>query len=189
MLTKALKTSTSGAHKSLENSAFMRPLHTGTIDLTYYQLLLKKFYGIFYPLEAAVNRHHEVLQYWLPDLQQRRKAATIEEDLMLLGAQTIDIPFLKIEGINTPAAALGAMYVMEGSTLGGRFIAKTIQKRLDLSSAQGVQFFHGYGQETGPMWQQFQQALLDFEVGHSEAVPEVIAAANYVFKEFELWIN
>ncbi len=189
MLTTALKIQTASAHESLENSSLMMPLHRGEVTAAYYQQLLIKFYGIFMPLEESVKLHQQALASFLPDIDQRRKATALTKDLAFMNTDTSDIALHNFKEINSPAAALGAMYVMEGSTLGGRFIAKTIQKHLNIDPEEGITFFSGYGQDTGTKWKLFQEGLLNFEANNSEAVPEVIAAANYVFKEFDLWID
>jgi heme oxygenase len=54
-------------------------------------------------------------------------------------------------------AALGAFYVLEGSTLGGRFLLPEVQARLgDVPTS----FLAGYGDRTGRMWKQTRTALV-----------------------------
>ena len=81
---------------------------------------------------------------------------------------------------------LGAMYVLEGSTLGGRYIASHVGNVLGLVPGRGDRFFRGYEERTIPMWREFQQVLL--------AVPEeqgdaVIEAAKGMFGIFQDWMT
>jgi heme oxygenase len=83
-------------------------------------------------------------------------------------------------------AFLGTMYVMEGSTLGGQYIAHHVEQALHLQRGEGNAYFVGHGPRTGPMWREFQQLLL--------AVPEadepaLIAAARDAFTSFGDWIQ
>lgn len=83
-----------------------------------YVLLLQSFYSYFGGLEKLINRH--IRLHILPDYQQRRKADLVAADLSTLGAK---VPLMASEDclpkIANTAEALGALYVMEGSTLGG----------------------------------------------------------------------
>lgn len=79
------------------------------------------------------------------------------------------------------ASLLGGVYVMEGSTLGGRFLARHVEQQLALEPGQGVAYFHGHGEQTGEMWREVRQRI--------EAVPEmwegeVISAACRTFIAF-----
>jgi heme oxygenase len=63
------------------------------------------------------------------------------------------------------AEALGMLYVLEGSTLGGRLILRTLKDR-------GVDdprlaFLDPYGPETGVRWRSF-QSVLARETSHDE---------------------
>lgn len=57
------------------------------------------------------------------------------------------------------AAALGALYVLEGASLGGRVIARHVADALALTPDTGLAFFCGYGDATGEMWRRFGAAL------------------------------
>jgi len=60
------------------------------------------------------------------------------------------------------AQAMGSLYVIEGSALGGRVIAPRLAQTLDLVPGRGASYFHGFGDETGAMWRDFRtQAALE----------------------------
>ena len=54
--------------------------------------------------------------------------------------------------------ALGSLYVMEGSTLGGAVITKALRHAAWLPPG-GFRYFNPYGAETGRMWRRFQDAF------------------------------
>jgi heme oxygenase len=183
MLSDKLKESTKQNHQQLEKTLVgkLKAIHSAQeyIDL------LKLFYGYFGGLEQEINNIMDTAL--LPDHGQRRKTQAIADDLLYLGS---DIPE-KAEGYELPQMndslqALGALYVMEGSTLGGTIISKMIQQHLHLED-KGLSFFTGYGSQTPHMWEVFKQALNEIDIPGDESV--VIASANQTFLKFGEWFN
>lgn len=70
--------------------------------------------------------------------------------------------------------ALGAMYVIEGSTLGGNVIAKQLSKTEGFDEVT-FNFFGCYQENTGLMWKNFKE-VLDTEVTE-ENYSEVLSGA------------
>ncbi len=62
------------------------------------------------------------------------------------------------------AQVLGSLYVIEGSALGGRVIAPQLKRTLGLDQGRGASYFHGFGGETGVMWNNF-RVLASLEIG------------------------
>jgi heme oxygenase len=58
------------------------------------------------------------------------------------------------------AAAFGALYVIEGSALGGQVIAPRLKRELGLEPGRGASYFHGFGDLTGCMWREFRQCAV-----------------------------
>lgn len=52
------------------------------------------------------------------------------------------------------AGFLGALYVLEGSTLGGRILARQVETVLELTPGQGNAYFEGHGAATGVLWKE-----------------------------------
>jgi hypothetical protein len=55
-------------------------------------------------------------------------------------------------GFDTPARRLGALYVVEGSTLGGRHLARNLDPLLGSTESAGRRFFLGRGADTNAAW-------------------------------------
>ncbi len=85
------------------------------------------------------------------------------------------------EGEGFAAAFLGGLYVMEGSTLGGRFVARHVEAVLGLRRGEGNAYFEGYGDATGAMWREVTACLS--EVPEALA-PVVVEAARRTFRAF-----
>jgi heme oxygenase len=65
--------------------------------------------------------------------------------------------------VTTKAEALGAMYVLEGSTLGGKKILKTL--RSQGVSTDELHFLDPYGKDAGALWRSF-LSVLERETAH-----------------------
>jgi heme oxygenase len=151
-----------------------------------YARLLKLFYGYFGGLETQINQH--INAQLLPDNEERRKTQALANDLQFLGS---DVP-AKADGnalptIHTPLQALGALYVIEGSTLGGKIISKMMQQQLALTGG-GLSFFAGYRDRSMEMWDTFKEAL-NSQAENPEQEAVVIAAANETFLKFGEWFE
>ena len=127
----------------------------------------------------------------LPLVQARRRSALLADDLRFWdGAADYDSSAV-IEALNGLAADksaeayaavfLGAMYVMEGSTLGGQYIARHVEETLGLTTCEGDAYFRGYGEQTGAMWMEFKKRLGSV---HQSEAEHVIEAAKAMFGVF-----
>ena len=154
-----------------------------------YVKLLQLFYSYFGALEEIIN------QYILPQQMeedhhfQRRKTDRIAEDIIVSGGTVPekctdeDLP-----EIRNVLQAFGALYVIEGSTLGGSVIAKMMQRQINTDAKDGFTFFYGYGEETESRWAIFQQLLNNQSVNKADK-EVVLQAADETFGKFKLWIE
>jgi heme oxygenase len=76
------------------------------------------------------------------------------------------------------------MYVIEGSTLGGRIILKHIHTALGLDENKGASFFAGYGAETGIRWKKIMNIMSGYAVAN-KCEDEVIAGACHAFESID----
>ncbi|WP_278009613.1 biliverdin-producing heme oxygenase [Flavobacterium gyeonganense] len=80
------------------------------------------------------------------------------------------------------------MYVIEGSTLGGRYILKNITTIAGLDKGQGVSYFNGYGEKTGNYWKSFLIFLEEYEQSYNcgnTIIEGAIYAFDSIHKHFE----
>jgi heme oxygenase len=129
---------------------------------------------------------HEFLHLWeqrvqfaLPDalkpwFLERRRAPLAKQDLETLAVP--DAPDLRQSAraaqalirLDTPSAAIGALYVLEGSALGGQVLVPQLARHLGVRPGHGATYFHGFGERTGAMWREFRQ-LAQAHAGADEA--------------------
>lgn len=150
-----------------------------------YASLLRLFYGFYKPVEDLVDLF--VDKAYLPDHEGRRKSASILNDLAALGEPAPGNLCNDLPIISNSYTAFGAMYVLEGSTLGGRIICGMLRKNLK-TDLEAFSFFEGYGENTGIMWAAF-KSKLDNYTAEAARKAEIIDAATVTFVNFKKWMN
>jgi heme oxygenase (biliverdin-IX-beta and delta-forming) len=120
-------------------------------------------------------------------LGNRQRRGLLERDLAWFGVVHLDPARPAMPEMKDEASLLGSMYVMEGSTLGGRLIARHVERVLGLSVGVGDAYFCGHNQQTGTLWKEF-CGVLQASVPDRET-DTVIAAAKTMFQIFGSWMQ
>ena len=93
-----------------------------------------------------------------------------------------------LPALGSAAQALGCLYVIEGSTLGGRELARRLDHLLPRDSDAGRRFLFGHGARHGAMWREFCAALE--RCGDTpDRRAEMIATALVAFAVFGDWFG
>ncbi|MBW3129384.1 biliverdin-producing heme oxygenase [Hymenobacter profundi] len=177
-----LRVETRPYHDALEQNTFNQELTAGTVSQATTAHFLRRLYGFLQPYETQLRAHATAFgPEW--QLDQRYRAHLILEDL----AQTDDasVPALcpTLPPLHTRAQLLGAMYVLEGSTLGGQVIRRQLAKAdIPLQA-----YFTGYAERTGPMWKSFCQLLT--AAATAEEQKEIVQSAVLTFQHLHAWIS
>jgi heme oxygenase (biliverdin-IX-beta and delta-forming) len=178
-----LKSSTAAQHGRLEHLVdLLNPARTRFE----YTALLRTFHAFYATVEPQVFDQPE----WRAiafDLEARRKLPLLERDLITLGAAK-PLPCPQPPRLETFPHALGALYVMEGATLGGQVIGRHLTATLGLTPESGAAFFHSYGNRIGPMWLAF-RTMLSTQVSDSETAHRVVEGALETFERFGTWLE
>jgi heme oxygenase len=176
MLSDKIKEATKKAHQQLEVLVVKRlKAIRGNED---YANLLKHFYAYFSRVEQAIVPF--ISAEVLPDHAFRRNASYLKKDIEALGGTIDELPPAQVPIITNTISALGALYVMEGSVMGGRIIVQMLEKA---GITEGISFFSGYGEATGQMWQRF-TAVLNSHASTEADERQAIDAANATFSKF-----
>jgi heme oxygenase len=185
MFTDKIKEVTLSNHQQVEKTLVgqMKNIRS-TTD---YVELLRLFYGYFGGLELKIRSYID--QSNLPDYNQRRKTDAITDDIKALGGTLSETASdNELPAITNTLQAFGALYVIEGSTLGGKIISGIMQKHLHFNNNEGLSFFNGYGDQTQQMWDSFKQTLNEV-VTDATNEDEVLSAANQTFDLFGQWLS
>lgn len=182
-LHEALRDATAEAHHSLENDLDWAS-RIGTRDG--YRRLLAGFRGFHAAYESAIGAALADEEFFGP----RRRLERLDADLMDLGlssAVVAALPSPTIAPFPTLAAGMGALYVLEGSTLGGQVICREVEQRLGLGEA-GTRYYRGHGRDTGRMWKSF-LARLETLSGDATAEREALASGIETFQALADWMS
>ena len=163
----ALRRATSRKHDEIEALLQLAPAGDGapfTLGLDRYAAVLQ---GLDSFLSAWEPRLLAALPKALRDgFRARSRHAFLRQDLQALSAHLPTRPQAPggdgaVLALVLPdkAAALGSMYVLEGSALGGQAIARALRQCPGLDAMRGTRYFMGHGADTGRMWREFRDLL------------------------------
>ena len=124
----------------------------GDADVDDYVRYLRAMYGYHAPIETALLAYAPLAAVHFDAPARCVKAAWMREDLHALGDRDEPSLCAHVPQPSTLARALGIAYVLEGSTLGGRFI---LAKRPPALAAVPARYLEGYGKDTGARWRAF----------------------------------
>lgn len=176
MLSTTIKEATKTPHQEVEKKVVLR-IKSIRSEADYADLL-KHFYAYFNAVEHAVAPY--ITSEVLPDLADRRNASYIKADIEALGETVNDLPPAVAPEINNLAQAIGALYVLEGSIMGGPYIVKMLEKG---GLTKGFSFFSGYGEASGQKWAAFTEVLNSIAKNETEEA-EALQSAHETFARF-----
>ena len=182
-LLQRVKETTAHVHRRLEERV---DVFSADFDIPRYVSLLRVFYGYWEPIEAALQRLPRLCHPALA-LDERRKAHLLEMDLQNFDVdQSLVDRCPQLPQLHTFNQGLGCMYVLEGSTLGSKFIARRLAEHLGIDRISGAAFFNAYGEATGARWAAFRDFLTSYADGSSE--DELVWSAVETFECFDRWL-
>lgn len=158
-IVERLREATRGMHQELERASPFLRKDFGRNDYLDWLRQMQVFYRRFDPMarqSAALG-----LMGW----DYKPRAQLIADDLRDLGQNPAsagpglrdDLVFLNPQD---PMQVAGALYVVEGSALGGQILVKLVGRMLGEHSAQGKSSLLPHGPDPYPVWGRF-MALLD----------------------------
>ena len=179
-----LKDGTQDVHQRIHGRV---PIFRPGFNVADYASLVERFYGFWSPLEISLSQLSGLAHPEL-ELASRLKSSLLENDLMTLGREPQSVPLCQ----NLPVTdsfhkGLGCLYVLEGSTLGARFISAHLEKELQLDSHSGASFFSAYGDSVGLRWNAF-RSFVTASVSEENST-EVVTAARTTFQCFFDWLE
>lgn len=173
-----LRSETSVSHRNLENLPVSISIVNPNITVAEYAHYLQLMHAVIAETESEIFCKIAPV---VTDIESRRKLGLIEDDLSAIGYCVKEFPTVMGNMDDRSVAfAMGVMYTIEGSTLGGRFILKNIDSALGFGENHGARFFFGYGNHTGRYWKDFLNRL-DTVAGSPDNKNEIISGARYAF--------
>ncbi len=180
-----LRDATGMQHDQLNRHALLAGLVRPGYPLAKYRLLLQALFRIYTLLEPCLSAFSKRNFAGL-DYAPRAKLSWLQADLnhFAIDWASLEPADLSLPHIASVGDYVGALYVVEGSTLGGQMIAKCLGQHLGLSADAGARFYSGYGAATASMWRGF----IDFAESIAADTAQVTAAqlaAKRIFALFQ----
>jgi heme oxygenase len=177
MFLSRLRAATADEHRRVERAS---PLLRPDLSLGEYAGYLRAVLGYVAPLARALAGDAAARLAF--------RCRTLEGDLAAVAPAGAAMACDALPALPDRAAILGCLYVVEGSTLGGRVLLPVLARRLGVGAEHGASFLAGYAVETDARWAELCAAI----DGHVAAAPadgdRVIASALDTFRTFGAWI-
>lgn len=179
-----LRQATNRYHRALEEQLRLE----GSISREHYGRVLQGFHSFLSAWEPLVSTALPAsMRAWA---RQGRNAALVEQDLRALGME-VPAPAVLQLNLTTRAAAMGSLYVLEGSAVGAQVIAPRLTEELGLHAGNGAAFF-ATGPAAAQRWRDF-RFLLEQGVVSQTAREQACAAAVSTFtalgRTFNAFVN
>ncbi|MEO3408570.1 biliverdin-producing heme oxygenase [Mucilaginibacter sp. CAU 1740] len=179
MLHEKIKQATASLHDKLEQNMFVGQIMDGSLTFEQYLIILHLNYGIHLAVEGFLfGGLSSELQHKL-DIPNRIKLPALIKDLEEINtsmSSDIEGPPPNYIDLSSDASILGAMYVLEGATLGGNVIVKRLKTNEHLQPRNlNYHYYQVYGDQLGPKWKQFLEVLNDIpEAEHQAAINSAV---------------
>ncbi len=180
---RALREATHAIHARLNRHPLLKGITRRGYPPEYYVRVLVAYWHAFRQVDASVAN---ALGLCHCSFEYSRRLPWLLDDLRALGIDpdavgnrpTVRHEPLRLEG---QAELVGALYAIEGSSLGGQVIYANLARTLRLTTTSGARFFHGYGEQTSERWRRFgliMAAELDDECKRAIAAGGATAVFN-----------
>jgi len=190
-----LKAETGDLHSHAESRALQKTIAAGKVDRAAFRAYLGQLYHVHESLESALDdsrNDHPAIgalatedRMRVPDLDRDLAFYDVNRHRLPAGdaAQRFSHQIDEIKDAD-PVALLGALYVLEGSTNGGRFLARALRKSWDLDG-DGLSYFDPYGDEQPQKWAAFKEQMNEasFDSDQEDAIIEMAKATFLAIAE------
>ena len=179
-----LRKQTRPAHVALEAHSLLQSLLSSRLTKVEYGQLLQSMLAFYQSLEselvpatrALLARHPD------PDYRYLPRSSLLANDCRALGGDSPGVVHrpvtLRLDG--SGAYLLGVLYVIEGSTQGGRLIARHLADTLGVSEDSGASFFNIHRWDNS--WMAFQHWFgKELACHYQNDMKKIIEGANATF--------
>lgn len=172
-----LQAATREIHEALHGAAPFAAIADGSIDRAGYAALLAGLHRYHCAMLGPCAAGARVLDAPALNVAQHGRVLALEEDLAFLGTRVLPVI---ADSVTDGAFAVGTLYTVFGSVLGGKVICRQLANLL--SDARGRSFFAGT-QGDAALWRLYCEKLEAYAAGADMA--QIIAGARHAFARFE----
>lgn len=169
-----MREGTETEHHRVERHTVLRPLTTSSLSTQQYARVIAAFIGFYAPLERHMRETWSHIDF--PNYRYQPRLPLLLEDQGALPICAVT-PCTGAPEFTCEDELIGALYVLEGATQGGRVIAPLLLERLALTENTGARYFNLYRQHG---WQEFRTMVGQCQRNHDFDV--AVAAARSTFQ-------
>lgn len=185
-LSDMLRAQTREAHERAEHTPLSRAILDHSITRPRYASQLHAWFAILTQLERVVALDPtlaDVCIGWTP------RSAWIAQDLEYLDPHGTHVNTAAMQVAARMIAwledapltgKLGALYVLEGSAMGGLVLRRHLAQALDLQDGDGLRYHTGHGPMSAPLWSALKQRMDAIPLTEQERL-DTLAAAHTTF--------
>jgi heme oxygenase len=184
-----LRRETDVAHRRLHVDPFLSAVAESRIDTPGFRAVLAHLYGFYAPLEdrLAASGFGAVAGI---DFATHARAPLLRDDLRFLGLRQDDINALTacdaLPMIDSPAAFIGCLYVLDGSRLGGALLARALDSLFPADQVEGRSFFAAHRDRVGLLWRET-CAAIEACGSDQQHLLDMVRSAQDTFAALEAW--
>lgn len=186
----ALRERTTEHHERAERHAFQKALASGRLARPAYAENIGQLMLVHAELERAIGALRAFDARAGAIVEGRLHAGVFADELRYLSVDAGKVrPLAEVAAVigelramaaGEPLSVLGMLYVLEGSTNGGVFIAKAVTRAYGLTGPEGTRWLNPYGERQRAAWIGFKQSME--AAGFSAAeVESMVRAARWMF--------
>ncbi len=186
-----LKGATEDLHRMAEGRDLQRLLVRGTLPRPLYEAYLAQMHLVHAALEDRIREVAAKHPAFVVLRDYHWRQGQLRADLEFLGGKVAPIEprpaaralieHIDREAADCPVALLGMLYVLEGSTNGSKFIARSIGKAYGLSAGPGLSYLDPHGDLQRDRWLTFKQDMNAVDLSENEKT-RIVAAAKVTFQ-------
>lgn len=181
-----LKRHTAAAHAALQASPPAGRLLAADLTWPEYRDLLGRYYGFLEPLGQRWH-HHPAGPPWAAFVKPALRLEKLSRDLQMAGADLNVLPLADDAWLQTePPFAVGVIYVLLGSTLGGKLIARSLTQSLGLTTDRGCAYFAA--SDDAGSWRRFLAELERYPWSEAD-LESLQTAALHTFTQLHRWFE
>ena len=174
---QTLKSASRDGHVRLESNSLLSAMVSPF-------LTLRQYYSYLILMQKIIDAYERHICVKI-GFGQGNSSFNIIEDIETIGVIPVNDALTKPYSLPSDkfsmSFALGFMYVMEGSKLGGKIIFKNIQRNFGFSEIHGAKFISDAGSDTIEHWKKFLNSFSNYIV-ENNTEKEAIKGAQYAFE-------
>ena len=186
-----LKAETRPNHDQAEQNGFGVMVMGGGLTMQHYVEHLVAWRRILAHLEHALRTSsNQIVQDTWHEGLAKQPVLDLDIDAIAPGGTPLNaettkavsafIAFVDHLSVEDPPSLLGALYVLEGSTMGGSVMKPRIAEQLDLAEDHGLRYYGVYGNQVGVRFKEFRERM-GSSVDGTGSEDAIVEAAKQTF--------